>query len=335
LIPVEKKSKKPKKKRPLKVDINSRISSESMKAALADYSDLLRCENPGSDLVDDALLRLDNTGGRRLGLQLSRFFFSSIVAAKSSLPTSFDFEVPTPDVETPENSFNIPSNIAESTRLSQLGADSQEGNEALPTIMEDEVFMPALPAADQGSYLGEIEPEREKHSRIEESIDISTNPAPLEKENVVDIPSPRLSNVQPLLNIPEEAHPVISDDHLNQEAEASQDFRGPLVNVDDENIIDLEASHGVDGQPQEMEHENLETNFREISLNDVYSRIIECFPDELPVDHTTFSVLCPPQSTKVSEASLNFLRVLELEKKKVVRTSQEEAFGEIQIFLES
>merc|ERR1719369_1345900 len=46
----------------------------------------------------------------------------------------------------------------------------------------------------------------------------------------------------------------------------------------------------------------------------------------------TFTTLCPTDSTSRKGAALSFFHLLKLEKEGIIKTSQDEAFGEIKIF---
>ena len=128
---------------------------------------------------------MEDAGGRILGTGLTNVLKSSLLAASSAIPISFYFDPSTfSDVESPEEFLDIPVNVVESTRLSTVsGIDRESVGEMLPVMNKEEMPAPKE-NLQEDLTLADIEPEREKLSRIEESNTTDTLQVSREIENI-------------------------------------------------------------------------------------------------------------------------------------------------------
>eukprot|EP00092_Neocalanus_flemingeri_P026355 GFUD01028571.1.p1 GENE.GFUD01028571.1~~GFUD01028571.1.p1 ORF type:complete len:567 (-),score=207.89 GFUD01028571.1:217-1917(-) len=298
LVP-QRKPKPAKKRRGLVwVDLDTQISSDSIRQGMGDFKDTMRCREVSMDFARQ-LPKVDFTRpGRQLGVALGAEYKEVFRRAVGGREVTWDWQE--------EDGRERQTGVGEgSVEASGEGSRMEERN-----LSGSFVVPPQFESSRIGVEQEEMADRRLPDVREEEEDSRADN-------------LPTAPDLDKTAAIQDQQEEMQVDKVINEQVMGDMEPDQPedIAN----NLQDMELGVDID---QLMVPRSPPTTT--ITQSAVHAKVSQLVEDS---GWCSFSSLCPPTSTSRGEAAITFFHLLQLEKEGKVMTSQEEAYGEIEVRL--
>jgi len=322
LVPVLKKPKPAKKgiSGLLWVDLETQLSGVRIKKGLGKYEDTMRCKDVAMDFAKKGRAVDFSLPGRKLGKALSAMYDEDVKQIRLDKGNLlWDWE----DVDEGTNvcfhqvqdqgNLEVEQRKAAEEIVRPVDAEEEmqlEAERDQSRNVSMDTSLVSVPAESTG---------RKSRSVIEEGV-------AMEQEQYADVQVPQDADLSLETNFQEVSRDLLPIPEVDERSDGLL----PIPEVEESREVEKAMNEDVNIAEVPTDGASFPQVAAEPTVNEeeVHTKVNEQVGSGL----CTFTTLCPTDSTSRKGAALSFFHLLKLEKEGIIKTSQDEAFGEIKIF---